>query len=128
MARISGIDLPPNKRIDVALTYIYGIGPAKSSWVLGKAGVEPQIRVKDLSEAQTQKISKVIQEEEVIVEGELRQKVSTNIKRLQDIGCYRGMRHRRGLPSRGQRTHTNARTRKGPRRMAIASKKKATKK
>jgi small subunit ribosomal protein S13 len=128
MARISGIDLPPSKRIDVALTYIYGIGPAKSAWVLGKAGVEPQIRVKDLSEAQTQKISKVIQEEEVKVEGELRKEVSANIKRLQDIGCYRGMRHRRGLPTRGQRTHTNARTRKGPRRMAIAGKKKATKK
>jgi small subunit ribosomal protein S13 len=128
MARISGIDLPPNKRIDVALTYIYGIGPAKSAWVLKQAGVEPQVRVKDLSEAQTQMIGRVIQDKEVTVEGELRQKVSSNIKRLQDIGCYRGMRHRRGLPTRGQRTHTNARTRKGPRRMAIAGKKKATKK
>ena len=126
MARISGIDLPPNKRIDVALTYIYGIGPAKSAWVLGQAGVEPQIRVKDLSEAQTQKISKVIQEKEVTVEGELRQKVSQNIKRLQDIGCYRGMRHRRGLPSRGQRTHTNARTRKGPKKTAGGMKRPTT--
>jgi len=128
MARIAGIDLPPNKRIDVALTYIFGIGPSKSLWILGKAAIDPAVKVKELSEAQSQKIGKVIQDEDVTVEGELRRDVTTNIKRLQDIGSYRGGRHRRNLPSRGQRTRTNARTRKGPRRAAIASKKKATKK
>jgi small subunit ribosomal protein S13 len=128
MARISGIDLPPNKRIDVALTYIYGIGQTSSRRILDKAGINPAVKVKDLSEGQSQKISKVIQDEEITVEGELRREISTNLKRLQDIGSYRGARHRRNLPVRGQRTRTNARTRKGPRRAAIASKKKATKK
>jgi len=128
MARISGIDLPPNKRIDVALTYIYGIGSTKSRWVLDKAGIDPAVKVKDLSEGQSQKIGKVIQDEDVTVEGELRKDISTNIKRLQDIGSYRGARHRRNLPVRGQRTHTNARTRKGPRRQAVTGKKKAAKK
>jgi len=128
MARIAGIDLPPNKRIDVALTYILGIGASSSRWILGKAAIDPAVKVKDLSEAQSQKIGKVIQDEDLTVEGELRRDVNNNIKRLQDIGSYRGGRHRRNLPSRGQRTRTNARTRKGPRRAAIASKKKATKK
>lgn len=128
MARIAGIDLPPNKRIEAALTYIFGIGVSSSHWILGKAGIDPGVKVKDLSEAQSQKIGKVIQDEDITVEGELRREVTNNIKRLQDIGSYRGGRHRRGLPSRGQRTRTNARTRKGPRRAAIASKKKATKK
>jgi len=128
MARISGIDLPPNKRIDVALTYIYGIGHASSHKILKKAGIDPAVKVKNLSEGQSQKIGKVIQDEEYTVEGELRKEVSGNVKRLQDIGSYRGARHRRGLPVRGQRTRTNARTRKGPRRAAIAGKKKAAKK
>lgn len=127
MARIHGVDLPPNKRIDIALTYIYGIGPSNSKVVLKMAEVDGSIKVKDLSEIQIQKISKVISDN-FKVEGELKKEVTDNIKRLQDIGCYRGIRHKKGLPVRGQRTHTNARTRKGPRRQAIAGKKKATKK
>jgi small subunit ribosomal protein S13 len=127
MARIQGVDLPPNKRIEIALTYIYGIGPSNSKVVLKMAEVDPNTKVKDLSEVQIQKISKVISDN-FKVEGELKKEISENIKRLQDIGCYRGIRHKKGLPVRGQRTHTNARTRKGPRRQAIAGKKKATKK
>jgi small subunit ribosomal protein S13 len=114
MARIAGIDLPPNKRIEISLTYIFGIGRARSRSILTKAGVDEAIKVKDLTEEQVSNIRKVI-DQEGKVEGDLKKEISINIKRLMDIGCYRGMRHRRGLPVRGQRTHTNARTRKGPR-------------
>src|SRR5216683_2056953 len=127
MARIAGIDLPRTKRIEVGLTYIYGIGRKRSNDILTAAGVSPDIRVKDLSEDDVRKISRVI-EEQGGVEGDLRKEVSMNIKRLMEIGCYRGMRHRRGLPVRGQRTRTNARTRKGPRKGAIAKRKKTFKK
>ncbi len=127
MARIAGVDLPRTKRVEIGLTYIYGIGRTRSNKVLTEAGVSGDIRVKDLSEDDVRKISRVI-EEQGRVEGDLRKEVSMNIKRLMEIGCYRGMRHRRNLPVRGQRTHTNARTRKGPRRQTIAGKKKATKK
>ena len=122
MARIAGIDLPRTKRIEIGLTYIYGIGRKKSGDILGQAGVSPDIRVKDLTEEDVRTISKVI-EEVGGVEGDLRKEISMNIKRLMEIGCFRGLRHRRGLPVRGQRTKTNARTRKGPRRGAIAKKK-----
>ncbi len=122
MARIAGVDLPRPKRIEVGLTYIFGIGRTRASRILQEAGVSPDIRVKDLSEDDVRKISRVI-EEQGGVEGDLRKDVSMNIKRLMDIGCYRGMRHRRGLPVHGQRTRTNARTRKGPRKGAIAKKK-----
>jgi small subunit ribosomal protein S13 len=115
MARIAGVDLPREKRIDIGLTYIYGIGNHRSSVVLKKAEIEPQVKVKDLTEEQVSRISKVL-DAEGGVEGDLRKEVSMNIKRLMDIGCYRGLRHRRGLPCRGQRTSTNARTRKGPRK------------
>jgi small subunit ribosomal protein S13 len=115
MARIAGVDLPREKRIAVGLTYIYGIGHARASTLLTKAGIDPNVKVKDLTEEQTSQISKTI-DTEGGVEGDLRKEISMNIKRLMDIGCYRGLRHRRGLPVRGQRTHTNARTRKGPRR------------
>jgi small subunit ribosomal protein S13 len=114
MARIAGIDLPPNKRVEISLTYIFGIGRARSRTILNKAGVDETIKVKDLTEEQVSNIRKVI-DQEGKVEGDLKKEISINIKRLMDIGCYRGMRHRRGLPVRGQRTHTNARTRKGPR-------------
>jgi small subunit ribosomal protein S13 len=127
MARIAGIDLPPNKRVEIGLTYIFGIGRPISNRVLATARVNPDTRVKDLSEDEVSRIRKVIQDD-VRVEGDLRKEVSQDIKRLMEIGCYRGFRHRRGLPVRGQRTHTNARTRKGPRKGAIAGKKKATKK
>lgn len=126
MARISGVDLPINKRVEVALTYIYGIGLSRSQTILEKAGVSADVRVKDLTEDEVARIRKVITEEGN-VEGDLRKKVQMEIRRLIDIGSYRGIRHRVGLPVRGQRTHTNARTHKGPRR-AIAGKKKATKK
>jgi small subunit ribosomal protein S13 len=122
MARIAGVDLPRTKRVEIGLTYIYGIGRTRSNRILGEAGVSPDIRVKDLSEDDVRKISRVI-EEQGGVEGDLRKEISMNIKRLMDIGCYRGVRHRRGLPVRGQRTRTNARTRKGPRRGAVARKK-----
>ncbi len=122
MARIAGVDLPRTKRVEIGLTYIYGIGRTRSNTILTAAGVSPDIRVKDLSEDDVRKISRVI-EEQGGVEGDLRKEVSMNIKRLMDIGCYRGLRHRRGLPVRGQRTRTNARTRKGPRRGAVARKK-----
>lgn len=114
MARIAGVDLPANKRIDIALTYIYGIGKSLSRAVLEEARVKPEVRVKDLTDDEVNRIQKVV--EKYPVEGELRAQISQNIKRLISIGCYRGLRHRRGLPVRGQRTRTNARTRKGPRR------------
>ena len=127
MARIAGVDLPLNKRVEVGLTYIYGIGRTRSNKILGAAGVNKDVRVKDLSEDDVRKIRQVITDEGK-VEGDLRKDIGLDIKRLMEINCYRGMRHRRGLPVRGQRTHTNARTRKGPRKGAIAGKKKATKK
>lgn len=117
MARIAGVDLPRDKRIEIGLTYIYGIGLKSSKDILAKANVNPDIRVKDLSEEDAGKIRKVI-ESDYIVEGDLRRETSINIKRLMEIGSYRGIRHRRGLPVRGQKTKTNARTRKGPKRLA----------
>ncbi|MBI4774463.1 MAG: 30S ribosomal protein S13 [Deltaproteobacteria bacterium] len=123
MARISGIDLPRNKRIEVALTYIYGIGRTTSNQILEKAGVDRDTKSDDLSEDQVRNIRQVI-DAEYQVEGDRRREVAMNIKRLMDLGCYRGLRHRRGLPVRGQRTSTNARTRKGPRRAAIGRRKK----
>ena len=122
MARIAGIDLPNTKRIEIGLTYIYGIGRTRSNGILREAGVSPDVRVKDLSDDDVRKISRVI-EEEGGVEGDLRKEISMNIKRLMEIGSFRGSRHRRSLPARGQRTRTNARTRKGPRKGAIAKKK-----
>jgi small subunit ribosomal protein S13 len=122
MARIAGIDLPNTKRIEIGLTYIYGIGRTRSNGILKDAGVSPDVRVKDLSDDDVRKISRVI-EEEGGVEGDLRKEISMNIKRLMEIGSFRGSRHRRSLPARGQRTRTNARTRKGPRKGAIAKKK-----
>ena len=115
MARISGIDLPPNKRVEIGLTYIFGIGRPSSNRILSTAGVSANTRVKDLSEDEVSRIRKVIQED-FKVEGDLRKDTSQDIKRLMEIGCYRGLRHRRNLPVRGQRTHTNARTRKGPKK------------
>jgi small subunit ribosomal protein S13 len=125
MARISGIDLPRDKKVEIGLTYIYGIGRASAQQIIEKAGIDASQRVRDLSDADVNKLRQVI-EKEFRVEGALRTEVAMNIKRLMDIGSYRGIRHRRGLPVRGQRTHTNARTKKGPRR-AIAGKKKVTK-
>jgi small subunit ribosomal protein S13 len=125
MARISGIDLPKDKKVEIGLTYIFGIGRSSAQEILEKAGIDPSLRIRDLSEADVNKLRQVI-EKEYRVEGALRTEVAMNIKRLMDIGSYRGIRHRRGLPVRGQRTHTNARTKKGPRR-AIAGKKKVTK-
>jgi small subunit ribosomal protein S13 len=122
MARISGVDLPRTKRIEIGLTYIYGIGRYRSNQILSAAGVSPDVRVKDLSEDDVRKISRVL-EEQGGVEGDLRKEISMNIKRLIEIGSYRGSRHRRNLPVRGQRTRTNARTRKGPRKGAVAKKK-----
>jgi small subunit ribosomal protein S13 len=128
MARIAGIDLPREKRIEVALTYIYGIGPATSRKLLANTGVSPDARVKDLHEEDEKKLRDAIDALGIRVEGDLRREVSSNIKRLTDIGCYRGMRHRRGLPVRGQRTKTNARTRKGPKRTVAGKKKVLAKK
>ena len=125
MARIAGVDLPPNKRVEIALTYIYGIGRAQSSRILTTASVNFDTRVRDLNDDEINRIRKTI-EEQYRVEGDLRKEVTMNIKRLMEIGSYRGLRHRRGLPVRGQRTKTNGRTRKGPRRGAVAVKKKAT--
>jgi small subunit ribosomal protein S13 len=125
MARIAGVDLPPNKRIEIGLTYIYGIGRSQANNILNSAGVPADTKVRELNDEQVNKIRKVI-EEQHRVEGDLRKEISFNIKRLMEIGSYRGLRHRRGLPVRGQRTHTNARTRKGPRRGAIAVRKKAS--
>ncbi|KUG22737.1 ssu ribosomal protein s13p (s18e) [hydrocarbon metagenome] len=122
MARISGVDLPKNKRMEVALTYIYGIGPTKSRQILKNAGVSPDTRTDDLADSEISAIRNIIDKDHR-VEGDLRREVSMSVKRLMDIGSYRGLRHRKGLPVRGQRTHTNGRTRKGPRR-AIAGKKK----
>lgn len=122
MARIAGIDLPRNKRIEVALTYIYGIGRSSSQDILAKAGVDPNTRSDDLTETEVGKVREII-DREYRVEGDLRREISMNIKRLMDLGCYRGLRHRRGLPAHGQRTKTNARTRKGPRK-TVAGKKK----
>ena len=122
MARISGVDLPREKRVEIGLTYIYGIGRASANRILAEAGVNPDTRVKDLTDDEVKKISAVIAETQV-VEGDLRREIAMNIKRLQEIGCYRGIRHRRSLPDRGQKTKTNARTRKGPRK-TVANKKK----
>jgi small subunit ribosomal protein S13 len=122
MARIAGVDLPRTKRVEIGLTYIFGIGRKRSNDILEAAGVSPDVRVKDLSEDDVRKISRVI-EEQGGVEGDLRKDVSMHIKRLMEIGSFRGLRHRRNLPVRGQRTRTNARTRKGPRRGAVAKKK-----
>jgi small subunit ribosomal protein S13 len=122
MARIAGVDLPPNKRAEVGLTYIYGIGRSRASSVLKEAAVSLDTRVKDLNEDELSRIRAIL-EAQGEIEGDLRKRIQMDIKRLMDIGCYRGLRHRRALPVRGQRTHTNARTRKGPRRATIAKKK-----
>jgi small subunit ribosomal protein S13 len=122
MARVAGVDLPPNKRSEIGLTYIYGIGRARATSILKEAGVNVDTRVKDLSEDELSRIRGVL-EAQGEIEGDLRKRIQMDIKRLMDIGCYRGLRHRRALPVRGQRTHTNARTRKGPRRATIAKKK-----
>jgi len=126
MARIAGVDLPQNKQIWIGLTYIYGIGRTRSRAILAHAGVEETVKVKDLTEDEARKIRQVVQDEGR-VEGDLRKEIGQNIRRLIEIGSYRGIRHRRGLPARGQRTHTNARTRKGPRRGAVAGKKQVKK-
>ena len=123
MARIAGVDLPRNKRVEIALTYIYGIGRASARKILDKSGIGLALRTDDLTDDQVQSIRTVI-ESDFQVEGDLRRDVQMNIKRLMDLGCYRGLRHRRGLPVRGQRTHTNARTRKGPKRGTVAAKRK----
>lgn len=122
MARIAGVDLPKNKRIEVALTYLYGVGKAASHKILKDAGVDPNVRTQNLTEGQIANIRKILDKDHK-VEGDLRKEVAMNIKRLMDIGSYRGLRHRKGLPVRGQRTHTNARTRKGPRKASIAIRK-----
>jgi small subunit ribosomal protein S13 len=127
MARISGVNVPLNKRVEVGLTYIYGIGRSSSNKLLAEVGIEPDRKVRDLTEDEVVKLRDLI-DAELTVEGDLRRERSQNIKRLQEIGCYRGLRHRRGLPVRGQNTKTNARTRKGPKRMQVAGKKKAGKK
>ncbi len=124
MARIAGVDLPRQKRVEIALTYIYGIGHTRSNRILEKAGIEPGVRVKDLSEEEVSRNAKTL-DSEGGVEGDLRQETAMNVKRLMEIGSYRGMRHRRNLPVRGQRTHTTARTRKGPRRTMIRAKPRA---
>ena len=122
MARISGVDLPREKRVEIGLTYIYGIGRASSNRILADAGVNPETRVKDLTDDEVRKIAAVVADTQM-VEGDLRREIAMNIKRLQEIGCYRGIRHRKSLPVRGQKTKTNARTRKGPRK-TVANKKK----
>jgi len=123
MARIAGVDLPREKRVEIGLTYIYGIGRVTSNEILEAANVDPSTRVKDLTDDEVKKISAVIDEKNILVEGDLRRDIALNIKRLQEIGCYRGIRHRKGLPVRGQKTKTNARTRKGPKK-TVANKKK----
>jgi small subunit ribosomal protein S13 len=125
MARIAGVDLPRTKRIEIALTYIYGIGVTRSNKILKQAGIEPAVRVKDLSEEEVSRVARIL-DAEGAVEGDLRKDTALNIKRLMEIGSYRGGRHRRNLPVRGQRTHTNARTRKGPRKAMIRAVKKPT--
>ncbi len=127
MARISGINIPLNKRVEIGLTYIYGIGRASSGQLLEQTGVSPDTFVRDLTEDEIGKLRDAI-DNDLIVEGDLRRERSQNVKRLMEIGCYRGLRHRRGLPVRGQNTKTNARTRKGPKRMQVAGKRKAGKK
>ena len=126
MARISGVNIPLNKRVEIGMTYIYGVGRSTSQELLAKTGVDRDTFVRDLTEDEISKLRDAV--EDLVVEGDLRREQSQNIKRLQEIGCYRGMRHRRGLPVRGQKTKTNARTRKGPKRMQVAGKKKAGKK
>jgi small subunit ribosomal protein S13 len=126
MPRIAGVDLPRNKRIILGLTYIYGVGLSKSKAILAEAGIEQSVRTDNLTEEQVDKIRKIIERREK-VEGDLRREVAASMKRLMDLGCYRGLRHRKNLPARGQRTRTNGRTRKGPRRAPIAGKKAATK-
>ena len=121
MARIAGVDLPRKKRVEIGLTYIYGIGRTSSKRILSESDIDPNTKTDDLTEAQINSIRKVI-DSELKVEGELRTEISMNIKRLMDLGCYRGLRHRKGLPVRGQRTSTNARTRKGPKRSAVKKK------
>jgi len=123
MARIAGVDLPRKKKVGIALRYIYGVGPTNSLAVLQRAGVDAETKTDDLTEGEVARIREVIDSGDFRVEGDLRREVSANIKLLMDIGCYRGLRHRRGLPCRGQRTHTNARTRKGPRGSTIRKKK-----
>ncbi len=123
MARISGVDLPREKRVEIGLTYIYGIGRASSNRLLAEANVDPDTRVKDLTDDEVRRITAAIENDHQLVEGDLRREVAMNIKRLQEIGCYRGIRHRKGLPVRGQKTKTNARTRKGPKK-TVANKKK----
>jgi small subunit ribosomal protein S13 len=127
MARIAGVNIPLNKRAEIGLTYIYGIGRTTSNNLLAEVGVEPDRKVRDLTDDEVVKLRELI-DDQLTVEGDLRRERSQNVKRLQEIGCYRGLRHRRGLPVRGQNTKTNARTRKGPKRMQVAGKKKATKK
>ena len=127
MARISGVNIPLNKRVEIGLTYIYGIGRSTSNELLAKVGIEPDRKVRDLTEEEVVKLRDLI-DSSLMVEGDLRRERSQNIKRLQEVGCYRGMRHRRGLPVHGQNTKTNARTRKGPKRLQVAGKKKAGKK
>ena len=122
MARIAGVDLPRDKRVEIALTYIYGVGPTVSKEIISKTGVNPDVRVRELTEGDVARLREVL-EREYRVEGDLRRQINMNIRRLSEIGCYRGIRHRRGLPVRGQRTRTNARMRKGPRR-AVASRRK----
>ena len=123
MARIAGVDLPREKRVEIGLTYIYGIGRASSNKILAEAGVNPDTRVRELTDDEVKKISEAIEKLDIMVEGDLKREIALNIKRLQEIGCYRGIRHRKGLPVRGQKTKTNARTRKGPKR-TVANKKK----
>ena len=123
MARIAGVDLPREKRIEIGLTYVYGIGRPTATKILVEAGVNPDTRVRDITDDEVKKITEAIETLGVIVEGDLRREIALNIKRLQEIGCYRGIRHRKGLPVRGQKTKTNARTRKGPKR-TVANKKK----
>ena len=127
MARIAGVNIPLNKRVEIGLTYIYGVGRPTSNEILAKLGIEPDRYVRDLTDGEISQLREVIDTEHV-VEGDLRRERSQSVKRLMEIGCYRGLRHRRGLPVRGQNTKTNARTRKGPKRMQVAGKKKATKK
>ncbi|MCI8675020.1 MAG: 30S ribosomal protein S13 [Lachnospiraceae bacterium] len=123
MARISGVDLPREKRVEIGLTYIYGVGRATSNRVLAEANVNPDTRVRDLTDEEVKRITTALENDHVLVEGDLRREIALNIKRLQEIGCYRGIRHRKGLPVRGQKTKTNARTRKGPKK-TVANKKK----
>ena len=127
MARIAGVNIPLNKRVEIGLTYVYGVGRSTSNEMLAKLGISPDTYVRDLTEDEVSRLRDLL-DEDYTVEGDLRRERSQNVKRLMEIGCYRGLRHRRGLPVRGQKTKTNARTRKGPKRMQVAGKKKATKK